>query len=265
VNGAEGTATEAVRAAADGIKASGKVAIVASTHSSVEEQYFLKQLADAKNAATYAVQHLGEEDGLLLSADRTPNTRGALVTGLIDDLPAADLSTLAKRIDQGEVDTIVAVHEDLVAAGLSADQLQKVTLVQLATHESDSTKAAQVLIPTLTVFERSGSFINQQFRLQKFHAVVPGPSGLLSDLQVFASLVALVRDETAQSVQLKDAWKGLSSEIEELQDLTFSTIPAEGVALPPGNFASLPFPEKKSLKFEAREFVREAQGVAEAS
>ncbi len=264
-NGADVSATEAVRAAGDLLKGSQKVAIVASTHSSVEEQHLLAQLARGKKAKVFAVQHLGEEDGLLLSADRTPNTRGALITGLIDDLPLQDLAALGAQIESGDVDTVLAIHEDLVAAGLSRDQLAKVKLIQVGTHQNGSTEAAAILIPSLTVFERSGSFINQQFRLQKFHAVVPGPSGLLSDLQVFASLTALARGETPPSVQVKDAWETLSAEVEELQGIQFRSIPDEGLALRPGNFGNLPFPEKKSLKFDAREFAREAVGISEAS
>ncbi|MBC2600769.1 NADH-quinone oxidoreductase subunit G [Puniceicoccus vermicola] len=265
VKGSNATATEAVRAAGEILKSSEKIAIVASTHSSVEEQYYLSQLARSKKAKVFAVQHLGEEDGLLQSADRTPNTRGSLVTGLLSDLPSADLSDLASQIDSGAVDTVLAVHEDLVAAGLTEAQIAKVQLIQVATQKSASTALAAILIPSLTVFERSGSFINQQFRLQKFHAVIPGPAGLLSDLQIFASLKSLVEGETAATVQVKDAWNSLSSEIEELQGIQFRSIPDDGQTISAGNLANLPFPEKKSLKFDAREFAREAIGVSEAS
>tara|TARA_R100000027_G_scaffold52103_3_gene40851 strand:+ start:27497 stop:29218 length:1722 start_codon:yes stop_codon:yes gene_type:complete len=265
VNGGSASATEAVSAASKILKESDKIAVVASTHSSVEEQHFLSKLVRGKKAKVHAVAHLGEEDGLLLSADRTPNTRGAFITGLISELPSADLSALGSQIDAGEVDTVLAVHEDLAAVGLSDEQIDKVKLIQIATVSTPSAEKAAVLIPSLTVFERSGSFVNQQFRLQKFHAVVPGPAGLLSDLQVFASLAALTAGGVSESVRLKDAWDSLSSEIEELQGLQFRTIPDEGLAVPPGNFANIPFPEKKSLKFDSREFVREAMGVSEAS
>jgi len=265
VDGNSVAVTEAVRAAGDAIRGSSKVAVVASTHSSVEEQHFLKKIADASDAAVFAVKHVGEEDGLLLSADRTPNTRGALVTGLLSDLPSDDLSTLGAKIDAGEVDTLLSVHEDIAEAGLTREQLAKVKLIQVGTHKNGSTESAKIVIPSLTVFERSGSFINQQFRLQKFHAVVPGPSGVLSDLQVFASLLAFAKGESPQSVQVKDAWDSLSSEISQLEGLQFRSIPNEGVAIAAGDWVNLPFPEKKSLKFEAREFVRESMGVAEAS
>ncbi len=259
----EVTATEAVRVAAD-LLTKGKVAVVGSTHSSVEEQFLLSKIAAERSASVHLVRHWGEEDGLLISADRTPNTRGALLTGLKGELPSEDLSELSKAIDGGEVDTVLAVHEDLVAAGLSEEQLDKVKLVQVATHRNGSTARADVLIPSLTVFERSGAFVNQQFRLQKFHAVVPGPSGLLSDLQVFASIESTLMGDPQIAVRLNDIWKRIDSECPGLAGHSFSSIPDEGVALKPGDWIELPFPEKKTLKYEAREFVREASGVATA-
>ena len=257
-------ATEAVRAAADLLRSAKGVGVVASTRSSVEEQFLLAKIAEKTGAEVFAVRHLGEEDGLLLSADRTPNTRGALLTGLLEELPAGDLTGLGQAIDEGRIDTVLAVHEDLAAAGLSKEQLSKVRLVHVATHGNGSTGAAEVLIPSMTVFERSGSFVNQQFRLQKFHAVVPGPSGLLSDLQVFASLRALLEGTAADSVRLSDVWRELAEERGEFAGITFAGLSDEGVALSPGKWADLPFPEKKSLKYDAREFLRQAVGVSEA-
>jgi NADH-quinone oxidoreductase subunit G len=258
------SATEAVREASKLLSESRGTAIVASTFSSVEEQYLLARLAKTLSARVFAVRHQGEEDGLLLSADRTPNTRGALLTGLLDDLPAEDLSGLGAAIEGGEIDTVLSVHEDVLAEGLDESLLGKAKLVQIATHAHGSTERADVLVPSLTVFERSGSFVNQQFRLQKFHAVVPGPSGLLSDLQVFASLEALANGDQPVAVRLADVWRRIADEIEDLSGLSFREIPDEGVALPAAKWAGLPFPERKSLKYDAKEFAREAVGVARA-
>ncbi|MEM0965278.1 MAG: 2Fe-2S iron-sulfur cluster-binding protein [Verrucomicrobiota bacterium] len=254
VQGRPVTATEAVRVAADKLQSSGKVAVVGSSFSSVEEQFVLKRISKNLSASVYIVRHWGDEDGLLLSADRTPNTRGAVVTGLISELPEENLSGLGRQIDSGAVDTVLAVHEDLLAAGLSEEQLEKVDLIQVATHESGTSDKAAVVIPALTVFERSGTFVNQQFRLQKFGAVVPGPTGLLSDLQIFASIECLLCGDPIASVQPGIVWKQMALEVIALAEIEFRKIPDEGLELPYGEYAHLPFPEKKSLKFDAREY-----------
>ena len=135
---------------------------------------------------------MGEGDGLLVSADRNPNVRGALVTGLIDALPSAGLDALGALIDSGSVRSVVSVGEDLSATGLSAAQLAKVSVVYLGTHANATSAAAKVVVPTLTVFEKHGTFINQQFRIQRFARAVPGVAGATDDLVVLARLVGAV-------------------------------------------------------------------------
>ena len=73
--------------------------------------------------------------------------------------------------------TVVAIGEDLAAAGLGAAQLARIAIVYLGTHANATSAAAKVVIPTLTVFEKAGTFINQQFRLQKFAPGGPGSAG----------------------------------------------------------------------------------------
>src|SRR4051812_19615184 len=66
----------------------GAIAVVGSGRSSVEEQFLTKKLADTLKASTHLVSRAGQGDKILISADRNPNVRGALITGLISQLPA---------------------------------------------------------------------------------------------------------------------------------------------------------------------------------
>ena len=130
------------------------------------------------------VSRTREGDGFLISNDANPNVRGALCVGFIDTLPEANLTGLAGKIDRGEVDTLVVYNEDLTTAGIRPSRLEKVQVIYLGTHGNATSEAASVVIPTLTVFEKSGTFINQQFRLQKFLQSVPGPPGVADDLVI---------------------------------------------------------------------------------
>ncbi len=191
VNGTESALDFAVKAAAE-ILPKGGVGVVGSGRSSVEEQFLTRKLAVALKARAWLVSRVGEGDGLLISADRNPNVRGALVTGLIDALPSAGLDALGALIDSGSVRSVVSVGEDLSATGLSAAQLAKVSVVYLGTHANATSAAAKVVVPTLTVFEKHGTFINQQFRIQRFARAVPGVAGATDDLVVLARLVGAV-------------------------------------------------------------------------
>lgn len=251
VNGSETSAVEALKAAAELLKGEG-VAIVGSGRNTVEEQFVLKQIADQVNAkGVYLVARYGDDDGILISKDRNPNVRGALATGLISDLPAEQLSVLASQIDSGEVSTVLATKEDLVAAGLSEEQLKKVKLVVIDTHASATTENADVVIAGLTQFEKSGSVINQQFRIQKFHKAVPGPVGSIDDLAALSAIQASLSGETCPSV-VGTVWEKIAAEGSIFEGLSFKGIADTGVLLDGSAFSGLAFVEGKSLHFEPK-------------
>ena len=230
---------------------SGSVAYVSSGHLSVEEQHLLSRLVAAAPGAVHQPARLGQADGLLTSEDRTPNARGAFATGLIAAAPAEQLTSLAGDIDAGKVKTLVVLREDVTTAGLTAAQLAKVAVIYIGTHENATAAAAQVVIPGLTVFEKSGSFINLNARLQKFAQAVPGPAGVLPESVTLNRLAAEVAGEKAAALDLEAVWKQLAAARPVFAAVTgFATIPAEGLALDTAAFAGFAGAEKsKLLKF----------------
>jgi NADH-quinone oxidoreductase subunit G len=255
INGTATTAETALRAAGDLLKAfngllkAGSIAVVGSGRSSVEEQFLTKKLADTLKASVWLVSRVGEGDKLLLSADRNPNVRGALVTGLVAALPAQKLTSLAADIDAGKVTTVLSVGEDLAAAGLTAAQLAKVSIIYLGTHRNPTSEKARVLIPTLTVFEKSGTFVNQQFRIQKFAQAVPGPAGVADDLATLAQLVAAAGGAPVPA-DLGSLWTALAAEVPALATVTHASLPATGLLLDAAPWAALPFVEGETLHFK---------------
>lgn len=227
----------------------GNVAVVGSGRSSVEEQFLTAKLAKKIGASSYLVARHGEGDGILVSADRNPNTRGALVTGLISELPTAELSQLAADIDAGKVTTLLSVGEDLTVAGLSEAQLAKVNLVYLGSHTNATSAAAKVTIPTLTVFEKSGTFINQQFRIQKFKSAAPGLKGAADDRVVLAGILEKLGDE-AKGSDLASVWSEMAETVPALSGISYANVPKTGLLLDGSAWAGLDFPEGEALHFK---------------
>ncbi len=246
----------AVAAAADLLRAGG-VAVVGSGRNSVEEQFLAKRLAEAVAAPVALVSRVGQGDGILISADRNPNVRGALVTGLIGQLPAAKLTDLAAKIDSGAVKTVVSLGEDLAAAGLNAAQLARVGIIYLGTHANPTSAAAKVVLPVLSVFEKSGSFINQQFRLQKFAAAVPAPGGAHDDLEVLAKLIVAAGGKLGEKplyqasgrIDLAALWEQIAGAVPALGTARYRNIPDTGLLLDATPWSALPFVEEKTLHF----------------
>jgi NADH-quinone oxidoreductase subunit G len=260
VTGADSGLDIAINAAGEIFQASaGAIAVVGSGRSSVEEQFLTRQLAAALKASTHVVTRVGPGDGLLVSADRNPNLRGALVTGLVAHLPqppaavagqvaVGGLESLAAAIDAGQIRTVVTVGEDLVAAGLAPAQLAKVQIIALGTHANATTAAAKVVLPTLTVFEKSGCFVNQQFRIQKFAKAVPGPAGATDDLAVLAKLAGVAGAKVA--ADLSAVWTALAASVPGLATMTHAKLPATGLLLDGTPWAAEPFVEGPGLHYQ---------------
>jgi NADH-quinone oxidoreductase subunit G len=254
IDGVHKTVEEVAAAAAD-ILQEGGVAVVASAHSSVEEQFYYKSIAERSGAKVSLVSHYDEGDGLLLSEDRTPNLRGALVTGLVNQLPEADLGALNREIHSGAVKTLLVVNEDLTTLGIDPGLLAKVKTIYVGTHTNETAKVADIVIPSLMVFEKDGSFINQTFRLQKFNSAIPGPPGVRPDFSVLEKIAAPLADEKPAPVTLDELWQRIASKLASVPDsLTWRSIPEEGIALDPGALSELPFVETKNLKYDPEAF-----------
>ena len=284
VNGIDSSLDMAAKAAADLLKQTpGAVAVVGSGRSTVEEQFLTKRLADALKASTYLVSRVGEGDGILISSDRNPNVRGALITGLISGFPKLGEATAQTRfnkgvavpaalhlrgleklgaaIDAGQVKAIISVGEDLAAAGLSSAQLAKVSIIYLGTHESATTAAAKVVFPTLTVFEKSGTFINQQFRIQKFFKCVPGPAGAADDLAALAKLVSALGAPAVPS-DVHALWSVMTAEVGAFKAITFANLPETGLLLDSTPFAGLPFVEGETMHYKPASATAAAPAAA---
>ncbi|MBQ8723375.1 MAG: molybdopterin-dependent oxidoreductase, partial [Opitutales bacterium] len=247
----EVTFDEAVDAALALMK-DGVPAFVASGKMSVEEQFALKSLANAVGGNVYLAKTLGENDKMLISEDRSPNRRGALVTGLVKDFDSAEVSALAAKIDADEVKTVFVCGEDLKELGLTDEQLKKVEIVYLGTQANATSEEASVVLPGRTVFEKAGTFVNQEFRLQKFEVAVPGAKGTENDLIILSTLAARAASGVALDNSLASVWEKLRAACPVLADIDYANIPDAGTLLDASPWANIAFPETGSLKWSPK-------------
>ncbi|MBT7406046.1 MAG: molybdopterin-dependent oxidoreductase [Opitutae bacterium] len=258
IDGESSTLADAISSASELLKDK-KLAIVGSCRSTVEEQYLLTKLARNSKGKKFLRGHFGDDDGILLASDRTPNLRGALATGFSAKYPSDQLSDLSRALSKGQFDTLLVMGEDILDSGVTRDDLKGVKVIYLGTHRNETSALANVLIPTLTSFEKTGSFINRTFRLQSFKQAVPGPAGLLPDLHILASLINSLLEEGEQSADLAQIWKQLSKPATSIfHKLGFSSIPSDGFQLDGKKWSEFDFVEKKALHFSPANQLQEA-------
>ena len=259
LNGVQVTQGKALQAAVDLLSGRGGraesgavkgVAVVGSGRSTVEEQFLTQKIAAKLNATVALVSRVGVGDQILVSADRNPNVRGALVTGLIRALPEQKLTALGAAIDAGQVQVVLSIGEDLIAAGLTGAQLAKVAVIYLGTHQNATSAVASVMMPTLTVFEKAGTLVNQQFRLQKFARAVPGLAGVSDDLVTLSHLLNALSGAPLGAT-LGALWPVIAAEVKVLAHATYDTLPSTGLLLDSTSWAGLPFVEGETLHFKS--------------
>lgn len=228
------------------------IAYVGSAYNSVEEHFLLKRIAHIAPGKIYFLAHEEEGDGLLISKDRTPNLRSAFINGLINEYPKNDLSELKQKIETGEITCLMVYNEDVTTAGIPPSLLKKINVIYLGTHSNETSKASRVTCPTLTTFEKSGTFINQQFRLQKFSQAVPGPAGTLPDIVFLCKIIQTLDPDLACEHTLASIWKHLNESTPLLSKVSYESLPDEGLLLDSTSFKDIPFCEGPSLHFDPK-------------
>ncbi|MGA2052385.1 MAG: 2Fe-2S iron-sulfur cluster-binding protein [Opitutales bacterium] len=250
VDNAKTTADAALARAAELLKAGG-VGYVGSAQASLEEQFLLRQIVGLEPGPVFFATHSRTGDGLLISSDATPNLRGAFLTGLLKDAPA-DLADLRAKVDAGAIKTLFVVHEDLASLGFSDAQLRKVNVIYLGTHANHTSDLAQVVLPGLTVFEKTGSFVNQQWRVQRFYQAVPGPAGTVPDAQLLCRLQAAVGGAALVAITQESLWQMLAARVPQLAGWTWASLGNLGRVLDASAWAHVPFTEGASLHYDPK-------------
>ena len=227
------------------------VGIVGSCHSTLEELYLLNRLSKITKSKKYLRGHFGDDDGILLSADRTPNLRGALYSGFTSTYPKDNLEKLNNDLKKGEIETLLVVNEDLLSSGVEAESLMGVSIVYIGTHKNSTSDLAQVVIPTLTSFEKRGTFINRSFLAQGFEQTIPGLAGLLPDMHVFCKLLSELDEDNKITPDPSLIWKNLSSPPKSpFKGMTFTDALRGPLQLDSSKWIDLPFVESDAMHFK---------------
>ena len=235
----------------------GSVAIVANGWQSVEEMYLLGELSKAGNAEVFMVSHLAEDDGKLVSADRTSNMRGAFVTGLINEYPKSSLDSLVAKVRDGEIKTIICFGEDLLQLGFELKDLKTANVVFCGVNENETSKLAKICIPLMSEFEKDGMWINRQFRLQRFTKAVDAPNSAVSDVCLISEMLKEVSNENFSTPSIKQVREIISKKIEILAGC--DNIGSMGIALDSSAFAHIDFPEEDAINFKKNQHAKKGE------
>lgn len=251
VDGTPCSTPYAVSRAAEIMSAGGGNAIVASARLSLEELFMLKELAQIAGAKIYAASHLGEDDGMLLSADRTPNMRGLFLLGILDKYPQADLAELVAAVRNSEAKNILVCGDDLASMGFDEKDFKTANVIYCGVCDNETAQKAKVAIPTASVFEKSGIFVNRQFRAQEFEKAVEPSENSACEIELFTKFINIMGGAGFEKPGVGEVRARMASVVPELSGIC--EIPEGGLQLDFSKFAGVKFPEKQALHFDTNE------------
>ena len=224
------------------------LAIVASPFRSLEEQFLIAELVKLSGAKVYAVSHLGEDDGRLVSADRSPNMRGLFAAGLLEEYPQGDLAELAKFVRVGEIKNILCFDEDLLSLGLEEKDFKLANVVFCGVDDNETARHAKVAIALESDYEKRGLFINRQWRLQEFKKALQAPAGIANSVEMLIQFINSLGN-TGYTLHDTNAVRAAMCKRSDILPPNCET-DCCGVLLDASKFAAVNFPEKDGLNFK---------------
>jgi NADH-quinone oxidoreductase subunit G len=205
----------------------GEVAIIASARMTNEELFQTRALAGELNCSLFTtVPRDGESDGLLISADRNPNTTGAKLVWQSQD-PAGPLSGILDGVRSGSIKALLVLGEDLTDAGFTAEDLAKpafIASIQLLAGPTAS--ASHVVLPGAAFAEKRGSMVNVTGRLQRLNRAVEPIGDAKDDWEILRDLILALQGAKPGSgpAAIEEIFKAMAASVPEFDGLSLSKI-----------------------------------------
>jgi NADH-quinone oxidoreductase subunit G len=155
----------------------GEIAVIGSAFATNEDCYVLRKFAHdvlgTRNIDFVRHTVAGDEDALLIRADKTPNARGAYEVGLKPGDGGVGVEGILKGIREGQIKALFVVDDNIAADPAVAQVLPRLEiLVVQCSNENETTRLADVVLPSSTFAEKNGTFTNFQGRVQRIRPSV---------------------------------------------------------------------------------------------
>jgi NADH-quinone oxidoreductase subunit G len=154
-----------------------EVAALGSAFATNEDNYlfqkFVKDVLGTKNLDFVRHAMEGDEDALLIRADKTPNSLGAKEVGIKPSDGGLGFEGILKGIQEGKIKALYVIEDNIAAQANVAATLSKLDfLVVHSSNENDTRRLADVVLPSSTYAEKNGTFTNFQGRVQRIRPAV---------------------------------------------------------------------------------------------
>ena len=210
----------------------GATAIIASGRQTTEELFLLRELGEHLEAVLDTPERNGEEDHLLVHADKNPNSRGAVLLGLCYSEKGIRLAEIANGIRQGAIRNLIVFGEDVARHGIDLALLQKLEFLLVSDIlPSTTTRKAGYLLPGCAHAEKRGTFINARGRLQRFLPAVEPPGEARPEAEF---LVTILEGVTGRKLPRspEGLFNHMAGRVKALEGISWADIGPLGIDIP---------------------------------
>jgi NADH-quinone oxidoreductase subunit G len=236
--------------------AEGAVAFLGSGFLTTEEAYLFAQLAEVAGTPHRSVavelgpeHHIPNLQGGVTGREAAPNRRGAELAGLAPPttpvaagVPAAagaagpvlDAESLLHGDGATRCAVLVVCDSDFGAAAWDPATVERLrrarVLIVFGWADSPLAQAADVALPVATHAEKDGTFVNAEWRVQRFERAFPPPGQARPAVEALSELLARW-DARWANLAAPAVFDRLAAELPAFAGLSWHHLPATGAAL----------------------------------
>jgi NADH-quinone oxidoreductase subunit G len=149
-----------------------------------------------------------------------------------------DGAVAAERLlagDAGEIGVLVVADSDFGPGAHDPDVVGRLrrarTLIVLGWADTPLAQAADLALPMAHHGEKEGTFVNNQYRLQRFRQAFPPPGDVRSGVETFAAVLRRL-DASWTAATPAEVFARLAAEVPTFAGLALARVPPTGVPLP---------------------------------
>jgi NADH-quinone oxidoreductase subunit G len=154
-----------------------EIAFIGSAYASNEDNYvfarFAKEVIGSKHIDRMHHRVEGDEDAILIRADKTPNDTGAELLGIRPGEGGLDFDGIINGIREGKIKALYSLDDDIAQNPDFEKVLYKLEFFAVhASNENKSTRLADVVLASSTYAERNGTITNFQKHVQRLRPAI---------------------------------------------------------------------------------------------
>ena len=216
-----------------------EIGVLASPKMANEDLFLLRRLVDHLGLVhvdfRVPPRTPGDQDRILIKADKNPNTRGAELIGLGPRPGGLDARGMLRAARERRIKCLWVFHHDLLAsAWLEAEVREALRALECFIYQGSNRNGvspeAHYVLPSAAWVERDGTFTNFEGRVQRFWRAVE-PLGLaLADWEILGR-VAEALGLGAPPARAEDWFKALAAAVPPFAGLSYRELRDTGKVL----------------------------------